>query len=200
MNAALHGFLLQMGLITAIGAQNAFVLKQGVKGEHVAAVCAICAASDAVLIAAGVCGFGALLSVAPWFGGALRLGGAGVLIAFGLRSAISAYAGNKSLDPAASADGGLRTAVLACLTFTWLNPHVYLDTVGLIGSVAAQHPGREIAFGIGAATASLLFFFALGYGARFLRPLLAKPAAWHALDAGIAATMWAIAAMLIFGR
>jgi L-lysine exporter family protein LysE/ArgO len=200
MSAALHGFLLQMGMIVAIGAQNAFILKQGIKGEHVGAICLICAVSDAILICAGIGGFGALLTVVPWFGIALRLGGALFLILYGVRSAYAAAAGGAALQPTNNAAAGpLRTAVIACLVFTWLNPHVYLDTVVLIGSIAAQYPGRQIAFGMGAIAASVLFFFALGYGARLLRPVLARPAAWRMLDAGVAAIMWAIGGALLIG-
>ena len=197
MFAALHGFLIQMGLIVAVGAQNAFILRQGIKGEHVLAVCLICAASDAILIAVGVGCFGALSILAPWFGTVLRWGGAAFLIGYGVRSAMAAVAGTDALRPADAPAGSLRSTVTACMAFTWLNPHVYLDGIGLIGSLSAQYPGHRFAFGAGAVMASVLFFFGLGFGARFLRPLLARPQAWRVLDGGTAATMWVIAVGLL---
>jgi L-lysine exporter family protein LysE/ArgO len=198
-SAVMNGFLLQMGLIVAIGAQNAFVLKQGLKREHVAPVCAICAASDAVLIAAGVGGFGAVLAFAPWLNLVLRLFGAVFLAVYGLKNAAAAWRGTDSLDPSAQKTGSLAAAVGTCLVFTWLNPHVYLDTVVLIGSVSTKYPGHGFAFGLGASLASVVFFFSLGYGARFLRPVLAKPQAWRLLEGLIALTMWGIAAGLLCG-
>lgn len=199
MSAAVHGFLIQMGLIVAIGAQNAFILRQGVKGEHVLAICLICTLSDAILIAVGVGGFGALASLAPWFASLMRWGGAAFLAVYGGRSALSAWKGSAGLVEGGAETGSLRGAVAACLAFTWLNPHVYLDTVGLIGAISAHYAGHRAAFGAGAASASAVFFFSLGYGARLLRPVLASPKAWRVLDGGIAATMWAIAAGLVAG-
>ncbi len=191
------GFLLGLGLIVAIGAQNAFVLRQGLRGEHVLAVCLTCALSDAVLIAAGVAGFGAAASAAPWLLPAMRYGGAAFLILYGLRSLRAALAGGGALTPAQDARASLRATLATCLALTWLNPHVYLDTVALLGSISTQYPGRQAAFAAGAMTASFAFFFALGYGARVLRPLFARPAAWRALDGGVAAVMWALAVKLI---
>jgi len=191
------GFLLGLGLIVAIGAQNAFVLRQGLRGEHVLAVCLACALSDAVLIAAGVAGFGAAAAAAPWLSPAMRYGGAAFLILYGLRSLRAALNGGGALSPSDAARAPLGATLATCLALTWLNPHVYLDTVALLGSISTQYPGREAAFAAGAMTASFAFFFALGYGARALRPLFARPAAWRALDGGVALVMAALAAKLI---
>src|SRR3954468_7551533 len=162
MNAFLSGLLLCLGLIVAIGAQNAFVLRQGLRREHVFAVCAVCALSDAVLIAAGVAGFGALVTALPWLTPAMRYGGALFLAGYGMRSLIASWRGSTGLDPAADERKSLSATILTCLAFTWLNPHVYLDTVMLLGSVSTGYPGQRVAFAAGAMAASLLFFFALG--------------------------------------
>jgi L-lysine exporter family protein LysE/ArgO len=197
---AFHAFLLQLGLISAIGAQNAFVLRQGVRGEHIGPICLLCAVSDAVLIAAGVAGFGAMVAAAPWLGRAMRLGGAAFLICYGLKSLKSAFGAPAGLTAASGKSGSLQAALLAALAFTWLNPHVYLDTLVLLGSVATHYPGRGVAFAAGAISASFVFFFLLGYGAKRLGPLLASPRAWRVLDVAIAATMGAIAAGLLTGN
>ena len=189
------GFGLGLSLILAIGAQNAFVLRQGLRGEHVLPVVLTCALSDALLIAAGVAGFGALVTAAPWIVPVFRWGGAAFLLLYGARAAWAAWRGSGHLDPAAAA-GGLRRAVAICLALTWLNPHVYLDTLVLLGGVSTQ-ADSPVAFGLGAMTASSVFFFSLGYGAALLRPVFARPAAWRVLDAGIALVMWAIAASLL---
>lgn len=199
-SAFLPGFLLGLSLIVAIGAQNAFVLRQGLRREHVLAVCLTCALSDAVLITAGVAGFGAATAWVPWLEPAMRYAGAAFLVVYGLRSLRSALrAGGGALTPttATSAAAGLRPTVVTCLALTWLNPHVYLDTVVLLGSIAAPFGAARGWFGLGAVTASFLFFFALGYGARLLRPLFGRPAAWRVLDAGIGVVMCAIAASLV---
>lgn len=192
------GYALSLGLILAIGAQNAFVLRQGIRREHVFVVCLTCALSDALLITAGVAGFGSLTQAADWFEPLMRYGGATFLIWYGARSLHAAFTKVEALDagPANGASLQLRPVLLAVLAFTWLNPHVYLDTVVLIGSISAQYPDR-LSFGIGAALASLTFFFALGYGARLLAPLFARPRAWQVLDTLVALTMWTIAAKLL---
>ncbi len=197
MTAAIAGFLLGFSLILAIGAQNAFVIRQGLRREHVFAVCLTCAFSDAALIAAGVAGFGALAEAVPWLERAMRYGGAAFLFWYGARNFISAWRGGEAME-AAQGTGSLRTALLTCLALTWLNPHVYLDTVVLLGSISAQY-AQKLAFAIGAMTASFVFFFGLGYGARILDPLFRKPASWRVLDAIVGVTMWAIAAKLIAG-
>jgi L-lysine exporter family protein LysE/ArgO len=196
MIALLSGFLLGLSLILAIGAQNAFVLRQGLRGEHVFAVCAVCAISDAILIAAGVAGFGALVVAIPWLAPVMRFGGAAFLLFYGLRSLWSAWHNRGALNPADDVRNALSTTVMTCLAFTWLNPHVYLDTVVLLGSVSTRYPGQRVAFAAGAMAASLLFFFALGYGARMLRPLFANPRAWQILDGLIGLTMLGLACKL----
>lgn len=195
----LAGFQLSLGLITAIGAQNAFVLRQGVRREHVLAVCLFCAASDAVLIAAGVAGMGALAATLPQAGTVLRWGGVAFLAWYGARAFRAAWTGGEALA-VAPGGGEPRARVIGTLALlTWLNPHVWLDTVVLIGSVASQYPGRSVAFGAGAATASFAFFLTLGYGARLLAPLFARPRAWRMLDALVGVIMWTIAIRLARG-
>ncbi|NVK61799.1 MAG: amino acid transporter [Rhodobacteraceae bacterium] len=198
MQAALAGFSLGMSLIVAIGAQNAFVLRQGIVRAHVFPVAAICAASDAVLIAAGVAGFGALTGALPWLETAMRWVGAAFLLWYGLRSWRAAWRGEGALRAGAAA-GSLRAAVLTCLALTWLNPHVYLDTVMLLGAVSAQYEDRT-GFALGAMAASVLFFFTLAYAARLLAPVFARPAAWRVLDLGIGAVMLVLAARLASGQ
>lgn len=196
--AALAGFALGFSLIMAIGAQNAFVLRQGLRGAHVLAVVLACAVSDAALIAAGVAGFGALAEAVPLFETVMRWGGAAFLIWYGARNFRAALAGGSALMDQGDTTQSLRAAVLTCLALTWLNPHVYLDTVVLIGSISAQYEDR-LAFALGAMSASFVFFFSLGYGARVLRPLFTSPRAWQVLDVVVGLTMWVIAAKLIFG-
>ena len=194
--AFLSGFVLSFGLILAIGAQNAFVLRQGLRREHVFWVCLTCALSDAILIAAGVAGFGALAASVPQFEPIMRYGGAAFLIWYGVVNFRSAWIGGAALDLAERRATSLTASLTTLLAFTWLNPHVYLDTVVLIGSVSAQSDSR-IWFGAGAVCASFVFFFGLGYGSRFLAPLFARPRAWQLLDLGIGVTMWGIAAKLL---
>ena len=198
--AATTGFFTGFSLILAIGAQNAFVLRQGILRQHVFALALFCALSDAVLIAAGVAGFSVLTSAWPGLPLAMSLAGAAFLLAYGLARARAAIAGGQALTLGADAPGLGRTLALAA-AFTWANPHVYLDTLGLIGAVSTGfRPGRaRLAFGLGAVAASFVFFFGLGYGARLLAPLLRSTTAWRVLDALIAVTMFAIAAKLILG-
>lgn len=200
LDTFLTGFLLGLGLIAAIGAQNAFVLRQGLRNAHVFAVCLTCALSDAILIAAGAAGFGVLSTALPWLEPVLRHGGAGFLILYAGRSFLAAWRGQAALLPAHRGVDGLAATLVACLAFTWLNPHVYLDTVVLLGSVASQYPGREAGFALGAIIASFAFFFALGYGARLLRPVLARPGTWRLLDLGVGLVMLGIAARLLTGN
>ena len=197
MTSFLSGFGLGLSLILAIGAQNAFVLRQGLIGRHVAAVVAACALSDAALIAAGVGGLGALVEAAPRLLVAFRWGGAAFLLAYGARALLSAWRGGGALR-AEGAGAGLWPTLATCLALTWLNPHVYLDTVILLGGISTQAP-RPWVFGAGAMTGSVAFFSALGFGAALLRSVFARPAAWRILDAGIGLVMWAIAAGLIVG-
>ncbi|WP_101067392.1 LysE/ArgO family amino acid transporter [Roseovarius salinarum] len=197
MQAALAGFALGFSLILAIGAQNAFVLRQGLRREHVLAVVLTCALSDAVLVSAGVAGFGALARAVPGLEVVMRFGGAAFLVWYGLRNLWAAWRGGEVME-AGTGTGSLRRALLTCLALTWLNPHVYLDTVVLLGSVSAQYADR-LAFGAGAVAASFVFFFALGYGARGLAPLFRRPQSWRVLDLVVGLTMWAIAAKLLAG-
>jgi L-lysine exporter family protein LysE/ArgO len=195
--AFIPGFLLGFSLIVAIGAQNAFVLRQGLRREHVFAICAVCAGSDAVLIAAGVAGFGVLVNAVPWLAPVMRFGGAAFLFGYALRSLWSAWRNPGTLNPSADVQKSLGATLLTCLAFTWLNPHVYLDTVVLLGSVSTRYAGDRVAFALGAISSSVIFFFALGYGARLLRPLFANPKAWRVLDALIGITMMMLAAKLV---
>ena len=197
IEAFLAGFGLGLSLILAIGAQNAFVLRQGIRRAHVLPVVLTCAFSDAVLVAAGVAGFGALAAAAPWLEPAMRWGGAAFLLVYGARAFLAAWRGGEALYTEGAAQG-LRAALLTCLALTWANPHVYLDTVVLLGSVSAQYEAHS-SFALGAILASFVFFFALGYGARLLSPLFARPAAWRVLELGVGAVMWTVAATLIAG-
>lgn len=192
----LPGFALGFSLILAIGAQNAFVLRQGLRKEHVFWICLTCAASDAALIAAGVTGIGAITRMLPWFEPAMRYGGAAFLTWYGARSLLSAWRGGSALDAGQAEGASLRRSLLIVLALTWLNPHVYLDTVLLIGSISSQYDDR-LSFALGAMTASFVFFFSLGYGASLLAPLFARPTAWRILDLIIGIVMWAIALKLL---
>lgn len=190
------GLLSGLSLIVAIGAQNAFVLRQGLIRRHVGPVVLVCAASDAVLIVAGVAGIGAVIRHAPvtltvvrWVGAVFLFGYA----AWALRRAWRARAG---LNAEAGVAASLRATLLTCLALTWLNPHVYLDTVLLLGSLA-QNTGNRWLFAAGAIVASVAWFSALGYGSRFARPLLQRPAAWVVLDGVIAAVMILLAVRLV---
>ncbi len=188
-----------LSLIIAIGAQNAFVLRQGLRREHVFAVVAVCAISDIVLIAVGVGGLGSLIQAAPWLLNAMRIGGSAFLIAYGVLAARRAWRPSAIDADTAGKPTGLRTAITTSMALTWLNPHVYLDTVILLGSVAGTHGDGRWWFGLGAAAGSIIWFTALGFGARALRPLFARPSAWRVLDALIAVVMFAIAASLLRG-
>jgi L-lysine exporter family protein LysE/ArgO len=194
--AASAGFFLGFSLILAIGAQNAFVLRQGLHRTHIFWVCLTCALSDAILIGAGVAGATVITEAAPWVLSLLRWGGVVFLLAYGARSFLAAWSGGAALIPAGEGKGSLAAALLTCLALTWLNPHVYLDTVVLLGSVSAGWAGHKLAFAAGAMTSSFIFFFGLGYGARLLRPLFARAAAWRILEVLVGATMWVIAAGL----
>ncbi|WP_353827834.1 LysE/ArgO family amino acid transporter [Agromyces sp. SYSU T0242] len=253
LTALAAGLGLGFSLIVAIGAQNVFVLRQGIRREHVLAVAAICTASDAALIAAGVGGMGAAVQAVPWLTGVARWAGAAFLVGYALLAARRALRGGEDglvvdegvggdgrpvgsgssthatasgAPPAApagrGADGrtgatsvrertvaeaasgptrgrGLLGVVLTCLALTWLNPHVYLDTVFLLGSIGATHGNARWVFALGATIASAAWFFGLAYGARLLGRVLASPRAWRILDGVIAVVMLAIAASLVLG-
>lgn len=197
-DAIFAGFFVALGLIMAIGAQNAFILKQGLRKEYVLPLVFTCAFSDALLIASGVAGFGIIVETVPWLIDFMRYGGAAFVGYYGLRSFMAAAKGGGNLDPSSGVTKSLKSAVLTCLALTWLNPHVYLDTVVLIGSISTQYANDKIAFAAGAITASFAFFFTLGYGARLLRPLFARPVTWRVLDVLIGIIMWKIAFSLLF--
>ncbi|MFB7501499.1 LysE/ArgO family amino acid transporter [Streptomyces sp. NPDC056161] len=200
LTAAAAGFGTGLSLIVAIGAQNAFVLRQGIRRDAVLAVVGICALSDAVLIALGVGGVGAVVVAWP---GALRavglIGGAFLLCYGALAARRVLGAGAGGLRAEGTPAGSRRRAVLTCLALTWLNPHVYLDTVFLLGSLAADRGPLRWTFGLGAALASLCWFTALGFGARPLGRILAGPRAWRVLDGLVAVTMLTLGALLVAG-
>ncbi|TDL89514.1 LysE/ArgO family amino acid transporter [Meridianimarinicoccus aquatilis] len=199
MTALGVGFATGFSLILAIGAQNAFVLRQGLMRSHVFSLCLFCAVSDALLIAAGVAGFGAITTLWPGFPGIMALAGSGFLLVYGAMRFRAAWAGGDALTLQGRAPS-LKVTIATAAAFTWLNPHVYLDTLGLIGAISTQFLGSErMAFGAGAVIASFVFFFSLGYGARWLAPMLRTDRAWRVLDAGIGVVMWGLAAKLIGG-
>ncbi|MBX9719470.1 MAG: LysE/ArgO family amino acid transporter [Microbacteriaceae bacterium] len=224
MTALLAGLGLGLSLIIAIGAQNVFVLRQGIRREHVLAVVIVCAVSDAVLIAAGIAGLGAVLAVVPWLVDVVRWSGAAFLVAYGILAARRAWrppatltvggsapgqpdeagstgpASDTGTKAAISAPARLRGVLLTALALTWLNPHVYLDTVFLLGSIASTWDDERWLFGIGAMLGSVLWFTALGFGARYLGRWLSSPRAWRWLDAGIAVVMVTIAVSLVLPR
>ena len=242
LSSLLAGLGLGFSLIVAIGAQNLFVLRQGIRREHVFAVAAICALSDLALIIVGVSGIGAVLQAVPWLVEVVRWAGAAFLVVYGLLAARRAFrpsgeallagdggadtadvpvpasdrvaASARVLDTAGEVDGAgagsgiatarraaprttLLAAALTCLALTWLNPHVYLDTVFLLGSVANTHGDGRWAFAVGAGIASIVWFFGLAYGARLLGRVLASPRAWRVLDGVIAVVMVALGVSLV---
>ncbi len=219
----LAGLGLGFSLIVAIGAQNLFVLRQGIRREHLVAVVAVCAVSDAALIVLGVSGVGLVLQAVPWLIVVVRWAGAAFLVGYGVLAARRALrpsgetlrldAPAPSVPDATASSPGVTTrtfggtalrvrttpaaTLVTCLALTWLNPHVYLDTVFLLGSVASTHGDGRWAFAIGACIASLAWFSALGFGARYLGRWLDTPRAWRILDAVIAVVMFAIALSLV---
>lgn len=197
LSAGLTGFATGFSLILAIGAQNAFVLRQGLLKTHVFPLALFCAMSDAILIAAGVWGFGAVVTLYPALPVIMAYGGAAFLICYGTLRFLAAYRGD--YDMQLSGQSGTLTATIAiAAAFTWLNPHVYLDTLGLVGAISTQFVGADrMSFGIGAVTASFVFFFSLAYGARILAPVMQSPRAWRILDMIIGVVMFAIAAKLL---
>ena len=199
--AAATGFFTSLSLILAIGAQNAFVLRQGLLRAHVLPLCFFCGMSDALLITAGVAGFGVLVEALPWLPTVMTLGGAAFLVVYGLLRARAAWIGDYEMALQGQS-AGLGATLLTAAAITWLNPHVYLDTLGLVGAVStgfAPLP-QKIAFGAAAVAASFVFFFSLGYGARLLAPLMQSARAWRILDGLIALIMWSIAAGLLLSQ
>ncbi len=196
--AALAGFTAGAGLIIAIGAQNAFVLRQGLQRRYVGRVVLTCMLGDILLIAGGVAGIGALVHRWPSLLEALRHGGAAFLAAYGLMAARRAWQGGGSLSPALHGASDGRRVLLACLAFTFLNPHVYLDTMVLLGSLSTRYPGgARVAFAAGACLASVAWFSGLGYGARLLLPVFRDPRAWRVLDAVMAIFMLGLCLLLL---
>lgn len=182
------GFALGLSLIFAIGSQNAFILKQGLKKQHVFAVCLFCALSDALLISAGVAGFGAMTAQHPNIVNIAKLAGALFLLVYGLQSLYAGFTKSHALDSNAAAESSLNRSLMLCFGFTWLNPHVYLDTLVLVGMVSTGAYSKLL-FATGAVSASFVFFFSLGYGARLLGPLFSKPKSWNILDALVGVLM-----------
>jgi L-lysine exporter family protein LysE/ArgO len=198
MSVFLQGLFLGFGLIVAIGAQNAFVLRQGLRREHVGVVVLFCALADAVLITAGVMGMGQALGESPGLARALALAGAVFLAVYGWRALGRARSAQQSLAAASGAGLGRGAVLLQAAAFTLLNPHVYLDTVLLVGSIGAQQPAALRAWFVsGACAASVLWFGLLGFGARWLAPLFARPRAWQVLDGLIGLTMFLLSALLV---
>lgn len=191
MNAALLGFAASLSLIVAIGAQNAFVLRQGIRDEHVLPVVIICAASDLALIIAGVAGVGALFTSHPQVMTIARYGGAAFLIGYGLLAARRAIR-PQVMTPSEEGPARLSAVLATCLALTFLNPHVYLDTVVLLGTLANRQGEGRWLFAAGAAVASAVWFFSLGFGARRLAGLFASPGTWRVLDGIIAVIMLAL--------
>jgi len=198
VTAVLFGFATSLSLIVAIGAQNAFVLRQGIRNEHVLPVVILCALSDLVLIMAGVAGVGALVTAHPQLLTVARYGGAVFLVGYGLLAARRAIR-PATLTPSDAGPARLTAVLLTCLALTFLNPHVYLDTVVLLGTLASQQGDARWRFGTGAAAASLVWFFGLGFGARRLAGLFAKPSTWRVLDGVIALTMIGLGVSLALG-
>lgn len=199
LGAGLSGFLLGASLIIAIGAQNAFILRQGLLRQHVFILCLICALSDALLIAAGVAGLGSLISQSPTLITIVSVLGAAFLFSYAFIAFKRAFHPGV-MHAAKQGATSLKVAIATCLTLTFLNPHVYLDTVVLVGSLSAQFAGAErVAYGVGACLASFLWFFSLGYGARLLEKIFQKPSAWRVLDFAIGIIMALIGFSLIRG-
>ena len=197
MNTFISAFLLGLSLILAIGAQNAFVLKQGLKKQYVFMISMICALSDAVLITLGVSGFGVIIERFPLVITFSKYGGFLFLTIYAIRSIYSSIKKTETIDTNATTQASRAKAALVCLALTWLNPHVYLDTVLLLGSVSTQFPKQRFQFALGAISASFVFFFSLGYGSRFLTPLFKKPKSWKVLDFIIGIVMLLVAMKLL---
>ncbi len=197
LNAVTQGFLVGLSLIVAIGAQNAFVLKQGLKKQHIFWICLVCALSDSLLILSGVMGFAQIMIQYPAVVQISKFAGALFLIVYGAQHFYHSFKHSAVMQESSIQKQNLSELLLICLALTWLNPHVYLDTVVLIGTVSTQFAGQEMAFSAGAITASWLFFFSLGYAARWLQPVFTHPEAWKILDFLIGVVMWSIAVSLL---
>jgi L-lysine exporter family protein LysE/ArgO len=202
LNASVTGLLTGLSLIVAIGAQNAFVLRQGLRRSRVGAIVIVCILSDVALTLAGVAGIGVVVQHAGWALQAVRWFGVAFLVWYGLTSAWRARRPSALATTGGNGSDGtlsLSATLTKTLALTWLNPHVYLDTLVLLGSIAnSRGPVDRWWFAVGALIASTIWFLGLGFGARFAAPLLTTPRAWQVLDLLIAATMLAIAAKLAF--
>lgn len=190
--AFISGFFLSLSLIIAIGPQNAFVLRQGLLRRHVFPIAAFCAISDIILIALGVFGLGSVISQIEWLSPYMFMVGGIWLTGYGILRLRGAYIADSYLEASSSETTDLKVALTNCAALTWLNPHVYIDTLVLIGTVSIRFEDK-VQFGAGACLASVIFFFALVFGARVLSPLMRSPKAWQALDAAIALVMFALA-------
>jgi len=197
--AAATGFITVFSLILAIGAQNAFVLRQGLLKAHVFWICLFFSVSDIVLITAGVLGFGAVVKLWPSLPLYMAWGGAAFLFVYGASRLLAAWRGNYAVVLSGKSAGLWPTLAMGA-AFTWLNPHVYLDTIGLIGAISTQFETGQakLAFTIGGAAADFIFFFSLGYGARLLAPIMQSARSWRVLDLLICGVMWALAIGLLF--
>lgn len=195
----LSGLMLGFSLIVAIGAQNVFVLKQGILKQNVFWICLFCAVSDAVLIALGVFGFAPFFSQVPMLLAVMKYAGIAFLVVYGVLAFKRAFTGQQLILTEQQQKIPLSQSLALCFGFTWLNPHVYLDTVVLLGSISAQYVHKTL-FALGAMFASLVFFFSLGYLARFLRPLFAQVLAWRILDSMIGIIMLCLAYALYFSK
>ena len=198
MSTFLAGFGLGLSLIVAIGAQNAFILRAGLLRQHVFVLCSVCAVSDALLIAAGVSGLEMLVGKAPFFLVFMKYAGASFLFAYGLRSLLKSFRGGRFLLAEGEAKS-LKEAVIICLMLTWLNPHVYLDTVILLGIASTQY-NESMHFASGAIISSFIFFYSLGFGARLLSNFFEHPVSWRILDGIIGIVMWSIAFSLVYNN
>lgn len=199
MQSIVAGFLTGLSLIVAIGAQNAFVLRQGLLRKHVLVIVVICALSDACLITLGVLGLGSLISALPWLLEVIRWVGVAFLVWYG-SSSLRRFMKQDSLKAAESSVGSLKQAVMTTLALTFLNPHVYLDTVIFIGGIANSFGDQKWWFVVGAITASFLWFFSLGFGASKASVLVSKPVFWKILDIFIAAVMFSLAITLALAK
>lgn len=198
MQAFISGFAIGMSLIVAIGAQNAFVLKQGLKKQFVFWVCLLCATSDAILILLGVTGFAHVIQNYPQILNIAKYFGATFLLLYGTQHFYMALTQSQTLFAGEAKQQNIWKILSICLALTWLNPHVYLDTVILLGSISTQYAATKMYFALGAMTASFVFFFSLGFGARLLQPIFQQAKAWKILDVIIALIMWSIAFKLLF--
>lgn len=197
LNSLSSGFAIGLSLIVAIGAQNAFVLKQGLKQHYVFWICVICALSDSILILMGIAGFARVIEYYPHVIVVSKYLGALFLLIYGAKHFYSAYRTEQAFTPDADSPSSLQNIVLMCLAFTWLNPHVYLDTVVLMGAISTQYALYKWCFALGAVISSWLFFFSLGYGAKLLLPCFQNASAWKLLDLLIGMIMWGIALSLL---